>query len=168
MPPTFKSHQGRLIFEFHHPRGLGLPIFIQIVMIVAFGMPSIACFLFTLQELPQHPWLVLVYLVSLFPMAVLYLLARFMGRYALKVYENGDLEVTFPFSKKILSSGSVSKITSDSRYVAATKSTMTWIRFVSHEGQILLSLAGSVFAKQVFDEFVAAAKSANPQLRSEL
>ncbi len=137
-------------------------------MFIAFGMPAAACILFTIHELPQHPWLILLYVISCFPVAVLFVLRRLMSRYALAVYENGDLEVTFPFSRKVLPSGSIEKITADSRYVAATQSRMSWIRFVGQKDKIHLSLARSTFSDQVFADFFAAAKARNPKLIIEL
>lgn len=167
MPSATASPQGKKIFAYRRPAGMGLPVMIQVVMFIAFGLPAVACVLFTFQELPQNPWLFGLYLVSLFPLAVLYLLTRLMSRYALAVYENGDLEITFPFSREVLPAGSVARVSSDSRYVAATASQWTWFRFVGQEDKILLSLAGSAFPQNVLADFLAAAKSVNPKLQIE-
>jgi hypothetical protein len=165
MTSNFSGPVRQPIFSYRHPTSLGLPIIIQLVMVVAFGGPALACIMFTLQDLPQNPWLVFLYMVACFPLVVLVILARLMSRYALAVYGNGDLEVTLPFSKVTVAAGKLDSIVPESRYVAATKSQMTWLRFVDHDGRVILSLSSSSFSNQVFDDFFAAARATNPTLR---
>ncbi len=155
----------KMIFAYRHATSLGLPLIIQVVMIVAFGLPALACILFTLQDLPQNPWLIILYLVACFPLAVLFVLARLMSRYALAVFENGDLEVKLPFSRVTVAAGTLDSIVLESRYVAATKSQMSWFRFVDRDGRVILSLASSAFSNQVFEDFFKAARASNPSLR---
>ncbi len=153
------------IFSYRHPAALGLPLVIQFVMVIAFGMPAVACVLFTIHELPGNPWLLLLYLAAMFPLLVLYVLARLMSRYGLVVFRNGDVDIIYPFSKVSVNAGKLGSIVSDSRYIPAMKSHMTWFRFVDNDGQIIFSLAKNAFSHQVYSDFFAALQAANPGIR---
>ncbi len=153
-----------LKFETKNPGSLGLPIWLSVLMVSVFSIPLFAIPLIPLKEVLSTPLLMLLYPIACFPLTVLYVLKRLMTRYALRVYENGDAHIVFPFKTVHLKRGSLREVVVATRFVSAVNGYRTWIQFVAVSGNILASLSPNAFESEPLQQFIAALMETNPNL----
>lgn len=154
----------RVVFRAKNPMSLGVPAVIQWLMIIVFGFPTILPLL-TWKLVPGIPWVVILWPICFFPWLVLYGCARLISRYALIVYANGNVEITYPFSVATIRSSELVSVVSDRHYLEATQSYVTWVRFVDRSGKILASLSPIAFSPETFSLFLRHLAEVKPDLQ---
>lgn len=160
-PPT------NIVFKHKNRVGLGLPILIQILMIGVFAIP-LSLPLLTWKLIPENPMVLILWPISIFPWTLLYLLARFISRYGLIVYANGDTTLVFPFKQITLKREQLASIVVEKNYVAATKSYMSWIRFADAQEHVLASLSLTAIPATVMSHYIDALRQTHPDLSIKL
>jgi hypothetical protein len=152
----------RVKFEAKNPGSLGLPIWLSFLMVSLFSIPLLLIPMIPISEIVKTPALLVFYPIAVFPLGVLYVLRRLMTRYGLRVYENGDARIEFPFKIVQIKQGTLREIVVQTRFVAALNGYRTWIQFVDLSGRILASLSPNAFASEPLHQFIAAVKETNP------
>jgi hypothetical protein len=152
--------RNNVLFQTQNQGSFGVSSLLEIFLFMVFAMPAIVLPLFTFHELPETPWVALLYPIGFFPLGVLFVLKRLMTRYALRVYETGAAEIVFPFRTFRIASEDLSRIVLETAYVAAVSSNRTWIRF----DRILTSLSPMAFSSEELQLFFEAIQKANPSL----
>lgn len=84
-------------FEMKSEGRMPIPSVLFYFMLVMFGLPAVMLFLTTIGEVFETPWLVGVYLVSWFPIALLFFLKWALARYAVRLYMDRTIEILYPF-----------------------------------------------------------------------
>ncbi len=153
-----------LLFHAENKGSLGLPRWILFLMITMFGLPAVVLPLFTWHELGQNPLLVILYIVAWFPLGVMYFLKRLMTRYGLRVYQDGQVEIVYPFSIQRWNVHQMSEVQHKRHFVGATHSYRTWIHFFDLEGKHLCSLSPMAFQAEDLATFTSQLKLLNPKL----
>ncbi len=154
----------QVVFRAKNPMTLGVPAIIQWLMIIVFGFPTILPLL-TWKLIPEVPWVVILWPICFFPWLVLYACARLISRYALSIYANGDIEITYPFSVATIRSSELASVVSERHYLEATQSYVTWVRFVDRSGKILASLSPISFSPETFSLFLTHLGQVKPDLQ---
>lgn len=144
---------GEVIYQSDSNSG-GWKILIWLIGSV-FALPPTALVLSTFHELSETPWLAIVYVVALLPLAILLLLYRLIARYRLRFYRNGDAEIVFPFSTVRLDRQNLSQITIKRHFQPSTNSHREWIHFIDKSGKTITSLAPLAFSQTEIEQFFA-------------
>lgn len=158
------AEQG-VIFQAGNAGGLPVPPVIGCFMMGAFGLPAVMVVATTWRQIPQYPWLLLVYLASLFPFLVLWVIKRLMSRYALRVFSSGDVEVVFPFKTVRIGRFDLATVAITSNYVHAINARRYWIVLADRAGKTLATFSPSAFTPQSLQAFVAAVLQVNPSVQ---
>lgn len=148
-----KQASSEVIYQTDSSSG-GWKILIWLIGTV-FAIPSTALVLFTFHDLNKAPWLAILYLVSLFPLAVLLVLYRLITRYRLRFYSNGVAEIVFPFSTVRLDRENLSQIMIKRHFQPSTNSHREWIHFIDKSGKTITSLAPLAFSQAEIEQFFA-------------
>jgi hypothetical protein len=158
------KHSAGVVFEARNPGKLPVPGCLGCFMVGVFGMPAVMLPLMTWKEVPQNPWLLLVYIGALFPLAVLYVLKRLMSRYNLRVFQDGLVEIVYPFKTVRITQAELASVALQSTYVAALNGPRTSLVFTSRDGRMLASLAPQAFGGDAITRFVETLRSVNPDV----
>lgn len=157
------KHPQTIVYHHQNPIRLGLPWSIQAIMFAVFSIPLMFPLL-TWKLVPEMPWIVLLWPIALFPMGVMYMLARLMSRYGVTVYATGDTLITFPFQRVSIKREQLASIVLEKNYVAATKSYMSWLRFADKSGKVITSLSPQALPDEALGKYLEALQSTNPAL----
>lgn len=155
----------RILFATKNPGKLGVPLWIAIVMVVAFSIPLFALPFIRLSDIYETPLLILIYPAAFFPLSLLYLLRRLMTRYALRVYEDGSLDVIYPFTAIHIPRERLQELFFETHFIATVNGNRTWIRFVDSKAEVIATLSPNAFDRESLDGFIAALKATNVGLK---
>lgn len=158
------KHSAGVVFEARNPGKLPVPGCLGCLMVAVFGMPALMLPLITWKEVPQNPWLLLVYIGAFFPLGVLYVLKRLMSRYNLRVFQDGSVELVYPFKSVRIPQAELASVVLQSTYVGAIQGPVTALVFASRDGRLLASLQPQAFGGDVIARFIAALRSVNPDV----
>ena len=154
-----------VVFETGNRGTLPVPRVIGCLMVVVFGVPALMLVATTWREVPKYPWLIAVYLASLFPFLVLFVVSRLMARYALRVHADGGVDVVLPFKTVRIAKADLAAITLTSTYVAATNARRSWVVLSSPDGATWTTFSPSAFDAKAFEQFLAAVREVNPNVK---
>lgn len=153
------------LFVMQNPGELPVPLFIQFIMYAVFSLPLIVIPI-TLREVPESPWLLLVYVAACFPLALMWGLKRLMGRYAVAVHEDGRLVVTLPFKSQTFAAGALQRVAFNTvrAQVGGTVQNRTWVQLIGAGDTLLTQFASTAFSGEQIQDLLQALRQVNPQL----
>ncbi|MBX3577903.1 MAG: hypothetical protein KF723_11885 [Rhizobiaceae bacterium] len=155
------------LFETGNPGRLGVPPAGMILMIVVFGFPAVMLPATTWSLVPEFPiMLPAFYLLALFPLAVLFVLRRLMSRYALRLLNDGTVELVLPFKTIRLSAATLSRVVF-SRAGTANRGQQTFASFIDARGTVAASVAASAFSSGQWQGFLDALRTLAPHIAVE-
>lgn len=159
---------GEIVFQTGNPGKLPVSGCMAAFMIAMFSIPLFAIPT-TFPLLGEHPVLIpFTWLAACFPLAVLYVLARLMGRYALRVGAAGWVEIVFPFRTQRLQPGDFAAIviqnTSLAVYTAGGAMKRADVKFVRADGKVAAFVALSAFSAAQWEGFLAAVREVRPEV----
>jgi hypothetical protein len=134
-------------------------------MYLVFGGIALMLILTTASEIPAHPWVLILDVVAFFPVAVVYTATRLIGRYAMHLYANGDVEIVQPFRTRRLTAAEVVGVSHNAVRNAATGATMTWLHFIGHDQKVLLTTSTQPFPPADTRQFIEAIAARHPDLQ---
>ena len=157
---------GETFFEARNSGQLGVGGCLTAVMLIVFGGIPLGLVAMTVGEIGEAPILLpLFYLVSLFPLAVLFVVRRLMTRYRLRLERGGTVEVTLPFKSVRLAPGELAAVRTAS-VAAATPGTssmqIAYAHFIGTDGQVKASIAMRVLSPEQWRDFFAALSQLHP------
>jgi len=159
---------GEVLFQAGNKGGLPFSGCMKVFMFVMFSIPIFAIPT-TFPLLPEHPILIpLVWLLFCFPVAVLIVLGRLMGRYALAVRRDGIVEIVYPFRTLRLGPADFSRVVVQSAHLGYAQGMPIRrpdVKFARHDDSIAASVAMNAFSAQQWQDFLAALRSARPDVR---
>ena len=151
-----------LIFEASNSGQLGIGGCLAVVMYGMFSIIPLGLVAFTIHELPEAPWLLALYVASLFPLAVLFVVKRLMARHRLRILRNGTVEVALPFKSIRLDPADLSAIRT-ATILAGTPGTapmrVPYVYFLAADGETKAMVPGSAFRREQWQGFFAALAS---------
>lgn len=133
-------------------------------MLIAFGGPALMLVAMTIHEIREAPWMVLLWPVAFFPFLVVWTLKRLMTRYALRAFNNGDIEIVFPFKRQLIKREQLSSVTIKSRYVQQLQATQTFYLFGDSSGSVLANVHHGAFSNDQWESFLGALQRHHPSL----
>ena len=157
-----------LAFEARNSGQLGVGGCLTIWMFVVFGGMPLALIAMTWQDLAEAPVaLPAFWLVSFFPLAVLLVLRRLMGRHALRIGRSGWVEIALPFKTIRLEPGELAAIKAAS-VNAATPGTSpirrAYVYFLAPDRSVKATLAMAAFAQDQWQAFYEALARVRPDV----
>jgi hypothetical protein len=156
------------LFEMRNSGDFGVGGCLTIVMLVVFGGIPVMLVAMTFQELSEAPVLLPIFwLVSLFPLAVLYVLRRLMRRYAVRLRHDGTVELILPFKTIRLEPGELVAVRPDTVSVATPGTApirRRFAHFIGSDRSLKASLAMSAFSDEQWNEFFARLAQARPEV----
>ena len=157
-----------IAFEMRNTGDLGVGGCLATWMLVIFGGMPLVLVAMTWQELGEEPVLLPIFwLVSLFPLAVLFVLRRLMRRYAVRLRRDGGVEVILPFKTIRLAPAELAAVRTDTVSVATPASAPARRRFayfISPDRQVKASLAMSAFGDDQWREFFSRLAELRPDV----
>jgi hypothetical protein len=155
-------------FEMRNTGDFGVGGCLTAVMLVVFGGMPLMLVAMTFQELGEEPVLLPIFwLVSLFPLAVLYVLRRLMRRYAVRLRRDGGVELILPFKTIRIERGDLAAVRTDTVNVATPASAPArrrFAHFIAPDRQVKGSLAMSAFRDEQWQEFFARLAELRPDV----
>lgn len=161
---------GAVVFQTGNPGRLAVPGAIAIFMTLVFGAPALMLVATTWRDLPDQPVLLpVLYLGSLFPLAVLFVLRRLMSRYALRVFDDGGVELVLPFKRRRFAAGALSGIrlqkVTMAVYQGGAAMRREHVHFIGADGSPAETMAVGAFSRSQWDAFFASLRERLPGLR---
>lgn len=137
-------------------------------MYIVFGGMPVLLVLMTIGEFSEAPvGLTIFYILSLFPLAVLFVLRRLMARYALRLYRDGAVETVLPFKSIRIAPADLAAIRTAS-VSAATPGTSSirkaYVYFLSRDGASQAVVAASAFTDEQWQGFYKALAGVRPDV----
>jgi hypothetical protein len=159
------------IFEARNRGGLAVGGCLTAAMLSVFGGMPLILVAMTWQDLEEAPvGLPAFYVVSLLPLAILYVLRRLMMRHALRVRRDGQVELVLPF-KTIRMGGEDLAAVRTSTVLAGTPGSApmrrAYAHFISADGAVKASVAMSAFPPKQWQGFFSALSGVRPDIRIE-
>ncbi len=157
-----------LEYEARNSGQLGVGGCLALWMFIVFGGMPLALIAMTWQDLGEAPiWLPVFWLVSFFPLAVLLVLRRLMGRHALRVGRSGWVEVALPFKTIRLAPGELAAIKAAS-VSAATPGTApirrAYVYFLGPDRAVKANVAMAAFSREQWQGFYDALARVRPDV----
>jgi hypothetical protein len=157
-----------LEFEARNSGQLGVGGCLTIWMFVVFGGMPLALIAMTWQDLGEAPvWLPVFWLVSFFPLAVLLVLRRVMGRHALRIGRAGWVEVALPFKTIRMAPGELAAIKAASVSAAtpgAAPIRRAYVYFLGPDRAVKANVAMAAFSQQQWQGFYDALARVRPDV----
>jgi len=158
-----------LRLEIGNPGRLALPGVTVVFMCVMFGLPGIMLVATTWSMLGEYPVLLpLVWLGAAFPVLAVYVLKRLMARYRLRLFDDGAVELDFPFRSVRIGRDELAAIRRRGAYVSQGNVQRSWIEFISPGNSALATLPGNTFTTEDLERFFAALRGTNPAVAVEV
>ena len=157
-----------VVFETRNTGQLGVGGCLAGWMFVVFGGMPLALIAMTWQDLGEAPvWLPAFWLVSFFPLGVLLVLRRLMGRYALRIGRAGWIEIALPFKTIRLAPGELTAVKAAS-VMAATPGTAPMRRayayFLGADRNVKATVAMAAFSQEQWQAFYDALARVRPEV----
>ena len=156
------------IFEVRNSGQLGVGGCLTTWMYVVFGGMPILLVLFTVQEFSEAPvGLTIFYILSLFPLAVLFVLRRLMARHALRIAGDGSVEVALPFKSIRIAPGDLDSLRTATVNAATPGSSpirKAYVYFLSADGTSQAVVPASAFTEAQWQEFYRALAGVRPDV----
>ena len=157
-----------LAFEARSDGRLGVGGCLTAWMFVVFGGMPLMLIAMTWQDLGQAPvWLPVFWLVSFFPLAMLLVLRRVMGRHALRIGRAGWVEVAMPFRTVRLAPGELAAIKA-AEVMAATPGTApirrSYAHFLGPDRSVKATVAMAAFSREQWDGFYSMLAAVRPDV----
>ena len=157
-----------LEYEARNSGQLGVGGCLTLWMFAVFGGMPLALIAMTWQDLGEAPvWLPLFWLVSFFPLAVLLVLRRLMGRHALRVGRAGWVEVALPFRTIRMAPGELAAIKAASVSAAAPGPApirRAYVYFLGPDRAVKANVAMAAFSQQQWQGFYDALARVRPDV----
>lgn len=157
-----------ILYEMRNSGGLGVGGCLTTVMLVVFGGIPLMLVAFTIGEVSEEPVLLpLFWLVSLFPLAALFVLRRLMQRYAVRLRNDGGVELILPFKTIVLEPGELVAVRPDTVNVATSGTApmrRSFAHFIGPDRSVKASMAMSPFTDAQWQEFFARLVQVRPEV----
>lgn len=157
-----------LAFEARNRGQLGVGGCLAIWMFVVFGGMPLALIAMTWQDLAEAPvWLPVFWLVSFFPLAMLLVLRRLMGRYALRIGRAGWVELVLPFKTIRLAPGELAAIKAASVNAATpgpAPMRRAFVYFLGPDRSVKATVAMAAFGQPQWADFYEALARVRPDV----
>lgn len=156
-----------IVFQAGANNGLGVGGCLGAFMVGVFGIIPLALIAFTASAWREMPViLTIVWLVSFFPLAVLFVLSRVLRRYALIVGRTGWVEIVYPFKMVRLEPGDFSEVAVQSSHLGYQQGVplrRTNVYFI-RPGHVAATVAMQAFNQEQWRDFFAALRSVRPEV----
>lgn len=160
---------GEAIFRTGSKGGLGVGGCGGAFMLAVFGPLPFALIAFTINVWHEAPvGLTIFYILSFFPLAVLFVIGRLISRYALAVERDGTVEIVYPFKTLRLSPSDFAWVTTQAAHLGYNQGMPIRrpdVKFVRADNHIAASVAMNAFSPQQWQDFLAALQSVRPDVR---
>ena len=160
---------GDAIFRTGRKGGLGVGGCGGWFMLAVFGPLPFALIAFTLSRWHEAPVvLTIFYIASFFPLAVLFVIARLITRYALAVGRDGTVEIVYPFKTVRLAPADFAWVTTQAAHLGYNQGMAIRrpdVKFVRADNSIAASVAMHAFSQGQWQDFLAALQHARPEVR---
>ena len=157
-----------LVFEARNAGQLGVGGCLTTWMYVVFGGIPVMLVLMTIGEFSEAPMgLTIFYILSLFPLAALFVLRRLMARHALRLFRDGSVEAALPFKSIRIAPADLAAIKTAS-VSAATPGTSpirkAYVYFLSRDGASQAVVPASAFTGEQWQDFYRALAGVRPDV----
>lgn len=165
---TMAEAAGELVFEARNTGQFGVGGCLTGWMYIVFGGIPVMLVLMTIGDFSEAPvGLTIFYVVSLFPLAVLFVLRRLMARHALRLYRDGAVEAALPFKSTRIAPANLAAIRTAS-VSAATPGTSpirkAYVYFLSRDGTSQAVVPASAFTNEQWQGFYTALAGVRPDV----
>ena len=159
---------GETLFEARNSGQLGVGGCLTAIMLAVFGGIPLGLVVMTLPEFGEAPvMLSIFYVLSLFPLAALYVLRRLMSRYRLRLERGGTVEVTLPFKTVRIAPGELAAVRTAEVTAATSGNTpmrRAFAHFIGTDRQVKASIAMSVLTAEQWQEFFTVLSRTRPDV----
>ena len=138
-------------------------------MLAVFGPLPFALIAFTINRWHELPVaLTIFYVLSFFPLAVLFVIGRLISRYALAVERDGTVEIVYPFKTVRLGPTDFSRVVVQTAHLGYNQGVPIHrpdVKFARADGSVAASVAMNAFSSEQWQAFLAALRGARPEVR---
>lgn len=138
-------------------------------MLAVFGPLPFALIAFTVNRWHELPvGLTIMYILSFFPLAVLFVISRLMSRYAIAVLAGGTVEIVYPFKTMRLGPGDFSRVVMQAAHLGYAPGGPIHrpdVKFARDDGAVAASVALNAFSPEDWQGFLVVLQRVRPDVR---